>query len=450
MKCFLLKMKINGIKSIKEEIVLDFYNNSVGKQFDSFDSHVKAIYGANGAGKTAIIYAVEIYKNLILEPDYLAINNVKSDLINLNNLINQELQRFDISMLFAIMDDDGNVDSIFEHSVTLKKVDEKYILFAEKLNKIIGTKINDTTKYKLIYSVENGVLTLHEKCKIKDEIIDKTKNMLTSQTALLTILLKYKEQDEIGDDLLENALLSTLTFVNSITVVLQDSDKNYINLEFLINQMDVISKLKNDLSTDIFLKLIYKKRISNNTMERVTKEEFDAYEKLIKNLCGFIKIFKPDLETIEISKEERDLYYECKNILVYKDGRRIDKKFESTGIKKLISLYSALCEVEKGAIVFIDEFDANIHDVLLVKLVDYIMQYAQGQFVFTTHNLAPMDILQTAKHSIDFLSSDSRLVSWKKNGNYKASSLYSKGLIEYSPFNLEAFDFLGVFGDDSE
>ena len=450
MKCFLLKMKTNGIKSIKEEIVLDFYNNSVGKQFDSFDSHVKAIYGANGAGKTAIIYAVEIYKNLILEPDYLAINNVKSDLINLNNLINQELQRFDISMLFAIIDDNGNVDSIFEHSVTLKKVDEKYILFAEKLNKIIGTKINDTTKYKLIYSVENGVLTLHEKCKIKDEVIDKTKNMLTSQSALLTILLKYKEKDEIGDDLLEYALLSTLTFVNSITVILQDSDKNYINFESLVNQVKLISKLRDDLSTDIFLKLLNKKRISNNTMERVTKEEFDAYKKLIKNLCGFIKIFKPDLETIEISKEERDLYYECKNILVYKDGRRIDKKFESTGIKKLISLYSALCEVEKGAIVFIDEFDANIHDVLLVKLVDYIMQYAQGQFVFTTHNLAPMDILQTAKHSIDFLSSDSRLVSWKKNGNYKASSLYSKGLIEYSPFNLEAFDFLGVFGDDSE
>ncbi len=113
-------------------------------------------------------------------------------------------------------------------------------------------------------------------------------------------------------------------------------------------------------------------------------------------------------------------------------------------------MYSALCDLEEGKIVFIDEFDANLHDVLLVKLVDYIKQYSNGQFIFTTHNLAPMDILQKAKHSIDFLSPDSRITSWKKNGNYTAASLYSKGLIEYSPFNLEAFNFLGVFGEDSE
>lgn len=446
MKCFLLKMKVNGIKSINKEIVLDFYNNSIGKEFDSFDSHVKAIYGANGAGKTAIIYAVEIYKNLLLEPDYLAINNANG---SLNSLINQKLEQFDISMTFAIINEENVVNSIYEHSITLKKVAGKYILFAEKLNKIIGNKINDSTKYKLIYSVDNGVLTLHDKCIDKEEIILKTANLLNSQSAIITMILKFTPKDVV-DTNLRMALRHTYYFVDSITVILQDSDRNYINFDSISSQMDTLASLENSMNSEVFYDLLFRNRISNNTMDKVLKEEYESYEKLIENLCEFIKIFKPDLKNIEIKPEERDSYYECKNILVYDDGRRIDKKYESTGIKKLIGLYSALCDVEQGAIVFIDEFDANIHDVLLVKLVDYIMQYAQGQFIFTTHNLAPMDILQTAKHSIDFLSSDSRLVSWKKNGNYKASSLYSKGLIEYSPFNLEAFDFLGVFGDDSE
>ena len=75
------------------------------------------------------------------------------------------------------------------------------------------------------------------------------------------------------------------------------------------------------------------------------------------------------------------------------------------------------------------------------------MHYAQGQFVFTTHNLGPMDVLKTANNSIDFLSTDSRLVSWTKNGHYTPASQYSKGLIKYSPFNIEPFNFLGVFGD---
>ena len=133
--------------------------------------------------------------------------------------------------------------------------------------------------------------------------------------------------------------------------------------------------------------------------------------------------------------------------MIYNDGKRINKKYESTGIKKIIEMYSVLCNVENGDIVFIDEFDANIHDVLLVKLVEYVMDYAEGQLIFTTHNLAPMDVLQKAKHSIDFLSPDSRITSWTSNGNYTAASLYRKGLIEYSPFNIEPFSFIGVFGD---
>ena len=75
-------------------------------------------------------------------------------------------------------------------------------------------------------------------------------------------------------------------------------------------------------------------------------------------------------------------------------------------------MYSALCNVEHGNIVFIDDFDAKIHDVLLVKLVEYVMNYAEGQLVFTTHNLTPMDVLQKAKHLIDCLSPDSRITSW--------------------------------------
>ena len=60
-----------------------------------------------------------------------------------------------------------------------------------------------------------------------------------------------------------------------------------------------------------------------------------------------------------------------------------------------------------------------------------------------------MDTLKTNNLSIDFLSPCSEVVSWTKNGNYSPSSLYKKGLINLSPFNIEAFDFLGVFGEEN-
>ena len=65
MKCFLLKMKINGIKSIKEEIVLDFFNNSVAKQFDSFETKLKT-YSNVLIKKAFVYYSRSLFKSDLL------------------------------------------------------------------------------------------------------------------------------------------------------------------------------------------------------------------------------------------------------------------------------------------------------------------------------------------------------------------------------------------------
>ena len=95
---------------------------------------------------------------------------------------------------------------------------------------------------------------------------------------------------------------------------------------------------------------------------------------------------------------------------------------------------------------FIDELDANIHDYYLCKLLEFTAEYSNGQLCFTTHNLGPMKVLKNYKKSIDFISRDNDITSWVKNGHYDVTSLYSKGFIDKSPFNLQSFDFLKVFG----
>lgn len=104
----------------------------------------------------------------------------------------------------------------------------------------------------------------------------------------------------------------------------------------------------------------------------------------------------------------------------------------------------------RGGIVFIDEFDSNLHDVYLCALLEYLMEYGEGQLCFTTHNVGPMDVLKQHKKSIDFLSEDHQIYPWKTNGNYSPSKLYRNGMIEGSPFNVDAIDFIGVFGTGDE
>ena len=149
---------------------------------------------------------------------------------------------------------------------------------------------------------------------------------------------------------------------------------------------------------------------------------------------------------IEIDKKENNEVFDCSLIMVY-DGYKVHVDFESTGIKKLIALFDYLSFAMDGKIVFIDEMDSNINDVYLCKIVEFFKLYGKGQLCFTTHSTSPMEVLKDSKNSIDFLSSDSRIVPWKKNGNYTPESLYRKGMIEYLPFNIEAEDFLGILGD---
>ncbi len=443
---FLLKMYVCGIKNIDKEIEINFYKNNLSKNLDTSNSHVKAIYGCNGAGKTGIMYAVDIYKNTVLNQNYLSVCNNDG---SLDCLINKNTQEFEITMVFACIAKDNSY-KVYSHTLRIKKFDDGFKIAEEKLSELSGNNINNAQKYSVIYHIENGeIVGLHKNCEYFEELRMKTMNLLSTQSfecAAVRPLLNSK--DKILDSVLSEAAINLVKFVLTIRVVLQGSDR-FISGNFLEQINDLIN-----LHTPQNIKQASSgnnqgKMLSCLNTQRVHKNNLESYKKHIGNMCSFLKIFNDDLVDIEIRKDENGDYYECEKILVYKD-KRISENFESTGIKKLINLYSALSDLNRGSIVFIDEFDANIHDVLLVKLVDYIMQYSRGQFIFTTHNLAPMDVLKTANNSIDFLSSDSRLVSWTKNGHYTPASQYSKGLIKYSPFNIEAFSFLGVFGDEQK
>lgn len=446
MKFFLLRMKVNGIKSIDKEIQLDFYKATLSKKFNAESSHVKAIYGPNGAGKTAIVYAVEIYKNLVMSTDYLAMNNATGAL---DNLINQKNKRFEIEMCFAVIGREQQLDAVYSHKIVLEKINERYSIIEERLSKLSGLKLNGDDKYRTIFQTKNGEIAELSKGSEAEKIMRASANLLDKQSFISITLdsgIRHKAYS-MGESL-SSAIVYTLLFALNITVLMQDSDKNYINFSLVSGQLDALQNQKAKLNDDdVFYSLLSENRIPQTQTERVAKKDYGRFEKYINNLCSFIKVFKDDFKTIEIKKDENGDNYECEIILIYNDGKRVNKKYESTGIKKIIDMYSALCNVEEGCIVFIDEFDANVHDVLLIKLVEYVMNYAEGQLIFTTHNLAPMDLLQKAKHSIDFLSPDSRITPWSSNGNYSAASVYRKGLIKYSPFNIEAFGFIGVFGD---
>lgn len=445
MKFYILKMNLYGIKNIDKEIELNFYRKTLQKKFDLDGYNVKAIYGANGSGKTAIIYAVEIYKKFVLDPDYISLHNKNG---SLEKIVNQHTGKLKIEITFVVLDEDNNVNAIYSHYVCFEKKDGRYVVEGESLKVLNGLRLNSEDKWKTIFNTSGGeFVELSDEKQSRDILLDVTKNLLIERSVEAILINNY---DKIRHTKTTDAILQVFHFAQILTVLINESDKNYININEVFKNIKTISRYGEVYEEEIFNQLLMRENLVSDDTVSIRKEDFNAYEKTVENLCRFLQVFKSDLVKINIDKKEVEDYYKCEMILEYEDGKRISKAYESTGIKKFMNLYYALCNENNGGIVFIDEFDANIHDIVLIKLVEYIKEYSKGQFVFTTHNLGPMEVLQKEKMSIDFLSNDSRITPWVKTGNNSAVSVYRRGLIKYSPFNIEPFNFLGVFDNESD
>ena len=437
----LLNFKFSGFKNIENELEIQFSNRIFDDDINK--SYVKAIYGTNGSGKSAIAHALEFYKNSVLNKNYLSYISMSK---TYRPLINKKSKRLFADVYFASIDAKSNITNILHHIVDYEIVDDLITIKQEQLLLVKGKKWGSMTNEKEIFSVHNGEINnLNIKNdKLNNYLVVKSSNLLNNTSAINVFEPLLTSQSEIFYKLSKSdidatqSIFLTMEFIKSLYVHIDFKDHSntkYHNIANILNR----TKQKNN-----------KFYITGDEDDLIDKNLLDLYKNEIKKICNFIKVFKPELMDIKINQEptdEKDVL-SCKKILVYKNGNHISSKYESTGIKKLFELYAGLSFADDGGICFIDEFDANIHDVYLCKLVDYFATYSSGQLIFTTHNLGPMEVLskKANKHVIDFLS-NGVITSFSKNGNYSVVNLYRSGLIPNSPFNLDLSDFIKVFGD---
>ncbi|MBO5578736.1 MAG: ATP-binding protein [Bacilli bacterium] len=450
-KYVLLNLKTYGVKCLDEPIEIQFTNKTIDDSYGN-KSLIKAIYGTNGEGKTAIAHTLDIYKRTILNTNYL---RGESYVGGFKELINHRVEKVYIDLYFARIIN-SKTENVFHHVIEYVLNDKDLTISHELLSIVVGQAWGNGKNEQVIFETKNGEFVyLNERIsRLKDNIDKETKNLLTYASAVMPLMV-FGTQFEAAkkNTLLDKELsffypvLNALLFAISINVYIDKRDQHYESYDRVFSLLDKFDKITKDKNNAVEQKILI-----DNEIDEIDIKNYEDYEKEVKRVCEFIKVFKPNLKTIKIDKTvNRDKYY-CKKILVYNDGKKdieVSSEFESSGVKKLITLFPYLNAVENGEIVFIDEFDSNIHDVYLCKLIEYFISFAKGQLIFTTHNLGPMELLDEykMKHSIDFINGK-KITSWKKNGNYSVVNLYRNGMIPNSPFNISSVDFVKVFGGD--
>lgn len=288
---------------------------------------------------------------------------------------------------------------------------EKYIKDSYKNTKMI---INE---YKTIGSEENMILEFGFRIKGKngyykieynnEEIVSETLDyvLIKNQSCFFNITNNnkdinkniftdnsyYKEFKDLVDKYWgKHSLLSILSYE------IKDKKRNYVKNKIEKGFYDVFEYFQSICTKVIsgnrteFGKVGLKHHIPRNLSKGsifIKNEKYlDKAEKFIDYF--FCKLYA-DIKKVYYEKEIKNNKINY-NLIVKKNvyGKIIDVSFEkeSTGTMNLLELIPYFISACEGQTVVIDELDKGIHDLLVDKILDNIIDYIKGQLIITTHN----------------------------------------------------------------
>ena len=121
----------------------------------------------------------------------------------------------------------------------------------------------------------------------------------------------------------------------------------------------------------------------------------------------------------------------CFEILSKRNGRTIPLKFESDGIRRMVSILSLLIAVynEESFTVAIDEIDSGIFEYLLGEILSVMSDSIKGQFIFTSHNLRALEVLPAKYLCFTTVNPENRFTTLPHRGNSNMRDTYFRNIV---------------------
>ena len=161
----------------------------------------------------------------------------------------------------------------------------------------------------------------------------------------------------------------------------------------------------------------------------------DTVRRVVKNMNLVLPQVVPGLE-IGIVELGSELLYDGKpgtkiQLVSKKAGREISLRYESEGIKKIIAITQLLIAVynDDSITVCIDELDAGVYEYLLGEILRIISEKGRGQLIFTSHNLRPLETLDTGFVAFTTTNPENRYMRIKGSGQKNLRDSYYRDIV---------------------
>ncbi|MEI3336333.1 MAG: AAA family ATPase [Clostridium sp.] len=393
------KNVLNGVITFESYKKRNFFQ-------DSHNSDIVGLYGQNGSGKTSLVEAIDILKSVLLGQK---LSN------NIRNLISYDKKYCRLKFTFLIKLDKKKYIVKYGFKLIYNAEEDKIEVLEETLKyseidvankKILSTKsiiefnMNDKTIFKPLKNynlIVNNNVNRTELIVAKELAKENSTSFIFSKRCIKLFKESFKNENKVFID-----IINSLYNFGLKSFVIKNDYLGHIDLGTI---MPFSFSVKNE------------KGVAQGTMafslfetNRVPINIFNILDKIIIQINTVLSSLIPGL-TIKI-KEINEELMENGNVgkvfelLSVRENVKIPLKYESDGIKKIISILSALIAMynNENICIVIDEMDSGIFEFLLGELLRVLKEKAEGQLIFTSHNLRALEVLD--KNDIIFTTTN--------------------------------------------
>ena len=396
---------------------------------ENSNANMLGFFGQNGSGKTVLIDALEILKYVLCGKsvpsryvDYISVDTEYAHL-TFEFLIQFEDKKIEAFYEFSL----GKEQDPLDGSYRIRIFDEilKYSILSGKNTKI-EELINTCNSGTFVPIEKKQLLTGNAKDVDIDLIVARKLTNIESRSfifsdQLFEIIEKNSKnaKDKVQYECYKKVIYQLADFGKYSLFVI-----NAVTYGFITINAQTRSFRGNGVENGAVGTIMIP--VEENVI--LPKEDFMYVSKTIENMNIVLQQLIPGL-TISIKDLGTQLMkngaigYEIQ-LMSCKNSKENPLKYESEGIKKIISVLPMLIAIyDQAAItVAIDDLDANIFEYLLGELLRLISERGKGQLIFTSHNLRVLE--RVDKQFLAFTSTNPdhryiRLKNAKRSNNVR-------------------------------
>lgn len=365
--------------------------------FNPDEGELLGIYGQNGTGKTAVVNAIGLIYNLI--NGYPLEDEVPS-------LMTYGRNTSTLTVVFKV---EGEQSYDVQYSITLARDADTFHIRREALTLRVN-KSNARTSTIAEFNEESMPVT---EDVFPNATLLKIQGLSSRQDILVNKVLAYQSKRSY---IFNERMFGLLLNLGEDQAVVLQAVRNFAEKQLFIfshwntglvnlNTQPIHIAHCGESGTDIGTCFI-----SLNAPAAFPIGQFACFKETLKQINQVLCTLIPGL-TLSVKELGTELQTADKEVMRFellssRDGMQIPLKQESDGIKKIVAmlLHWITASNTPGSCLVVDELDASIFEYLLGELLSIWKEHAQGQLIFTAHNLHPLEVLD--KRSVVFTTTN--------------------------------------------